>query len=85
VISYVADFSQPLNDLLMGDVFTQIREKVKTIHNEYREVAIWHQLAFVEMSVRVNVVFVFEKARWRWQCTYQHPRALTQHTNARIC
>jgi FAD/FMN-containing dehydrogenase/Fe-S oxidoreductase len=41
VISYVADFSQPLNDLLMGDVFTQIREKVKTIHNEYREVRLF--------------------------------------------
>ncbi len=37
VISYVADFSQPLNDLLMGDVFTEIRDKVKTIHSEYRE------------------------------------------------
>ncbi|SMN13346.1 FAD/FMN-containing dehydrogenases [Bathymodiolus heckerae thiotrophic gill symbiont] len=37
VISYIHDFSQPLNDLLMGDVFTQIRQQVKTIHSKYRE------------------------------------------------
>ncbi len=41
IISYIADFSQPLNDLLMGDIFTDIREKVKTIHSEYREVRLF--------------------------------------------
>ncbi|MDC9715537.1 MAG: DUF3683 domain-containing protein, partial [Gammaproteobacteria bacterium] len=37
VISYIHDFSQPLNDLLMGDVFTKIRQQVKAIHSKYRE------------------------------------------------
>lgn len=41
VISYVNDFSKPLNDLLMGDVFTQNREDIKKIHNEYREIRLF--------------------------------------------
>lgn len=41
VISFVNDFSQPLNALLMGDVFANIRKDVKAIHDEYREVRIF--------------------------------------------
>ena len=41
VISYINEFAQPLNDLLMGDVFTEIRKKVQEIHAEYREVRLF--------------------------------------------
>jgi len=41
VISYVNDFAQPLNDLLRGDVFTDMRKAVKNIHSEYREVRLF--------------------------------------------
>jgi Fe-S oxidoreductase len=37
VISYINEFAQPLNDLLMGDLFTEIRKEVQVIHTEYRE------------------------------------------------
>jgi len=37
VISYINEFAQPLNDLLMGDLFTKIRKEVQAIHAEYRE------------------------------------------------
>ncbi len=41
VISYINEFAQPLNDLLMGDVFIQIRKKVQAIHTEYREIRLF--------------------------------------------
>ncbi len=41
VISYIHDFSQPLNDLLMGEVFAQIRKNVKAIHTQHREVRLF--------------------------------------------
>lgn len=41
VISYVNDFSKPLNNLLMGDVFIENREDIKKIHNEYREIRLF--------------------------------------------
>lgn len=41
VISYIKEFAQPLNDLLMGDVFTEIRKKVKAIHTEHREIRLF--------------------------------------------
>ncbi|TEU21885.1 MAG: FAD-binding oxidoreductase, partial [Gammaproteobacteria bacterium] len=37
VISYINEFAQPLNDLLMGDVFAEIRKEVQEIHAEHRE------------------------------------------------
>ncbi|HBA96067.1 MAG TPA: FAD-linked oxidase, partial [Gammaproteobacteria bacterium] len=37
VISYINEFAQPLNELLMGDLFTEIRKEVQAIHTEYRE------------------------------------------------
>ncbi len=41
VISYINEFARPLNDLLMGDVFIDIRNQVKAIHQEYREVRLF--------------------------------------------
>ena len=41
VISYINEFAQPLNDLLMGDVFNEIRDQVKSIHSEYREIRLF--------------------------------------------
>ena len=41
VISYMAEFAHPLNDLLMGDVFTEIRKNIKNIHGEYRNVRLF--------------------------------------------
>ncbi len=37
VISYINEFAQPLDELLMGDLFTEIRKEVQAIHTEYRE------------------------------------------------
>lgn len=41
VISYVNDFAQPLNDLLMGDTFTNIHKDVKAIHAKHREIRLF--------------------------------------------
>ncbi|CAC9613928.1 FAD/FMN-containing dehydrogenases [uncultured Gammaproteobacteria bacterium] len=41
VISYVNDFAQPLNDLLMGDIFINVRKEVKAIHTKYREIRLF--------------------------------------------
>lgn len=41
VISYMAEFAHPLNDLLMGDVFTEIRQNIKEIHGEHRNVRLF--------------------------------------------
>jgi FAD/FMN-containing dehydrogenases len=41
VISYINSFAKPLNDLLMGDLFIKIRNQVKDIHTEYREVRLF--------------------------------------------
>ncbi len=41
IISYVDAFANPLNNLLMGDIFIDIRAKVKDIHKEYREVRLF--------------------------------------------
>lgn len=41
VISYINEFARPLDDLLMGDVFIDIRSQVKAIHQEYREVRLF--------------------------------------------
>ncbi len=40
-ISYINSFAKPLNDLLMGDLFTDIRHQVRSIHSEYREVRLF--------------------------------------------
>ena len=40
-ISYVKSFAEPLNDLLMGDLFIDIRNQVKSIHQEYREIRLF--------------------------------------------
>lgn len=37
VISFVNDFACPLNDLLMGDIFIDIRQTIKKTHAQYRE------------------------------------------------
>jgi FAD/FMN-containing dehydrogenase/Fe-S oxidoreductase len=36
IISYIDEFANPLNDLLMGDVFINIRQQIKKIHRTYR-------------------------------------------------
>ncbi|SFV88485.1 FAD/FMN-containing dehydrogenases [hydrothermal vent metagenome] len=41
VISYVHDFAQPSKDLLMGDVFADIRRDIQAIHDEYREIRLF--------------------------------------------
>jgi len=41
VISYVHDFAQPSKDLLMGDVFADIRQDIQAIHDEYREIRLF--------------------------------------------
>ncbi len=41
VISYVHDFAQPSEDLLMGDVFVDIRKDIQAIHDEYREIRLF--------------------------------------------
>jgi FAD/FMN-containing dehydrogenase len=41
VISYVNDFAQPLNDLLMGDIFINVRKEIKAIHTKYREIRLF--------------------------------------------
>ncbi|WP_300030491.1 DUF3683 domain-containing protein, partial [Candidatus Thioglobus sp.] len=41
VISYMDEFAHPLNDLLMGDVFTQMREDIKQIHDAQRNVRLF--------------------------------------------
>ncbi|CAC9548034.1 FAD/FMN-containing dehydrogenases [uncultured Gammaproteobacteria bacterium] len=41
VISYMDEFAHPLNGLLMGDIFTQMREDIKQIHTEHRNVRLF--------------------------------------------
>ncbi len=41
VISYMDEFAHPINDLLMGDVFTQMREDIKIIHDKQRNVRLF--------------------------------------------
>lgn len=41
VISYKKSFAKPLDNLLMGEVFSDIRKKVHSIHKEYREMRIF--------------------------------------------
>ncbi|MDG2395176.1 DUF3683 domain-containing protein, partial [Candidatus Thioglobus sp.] len=41
VISYMNEFAHPLNDLLMGDIFTQIRQDIKKIHATHRNVRLF--------------------------------------------
>ncbi len=41
VISYMNEFAHPLNDLLMGDVFIDIRNQVKEIHQQCRDVRLF--------------------------------------------
>ena len=40
-ISYMDEFAHPLNDLLMGEVFTEIRQEIKNIHSQFRTVRIF--------------------------------------------
>jgi len=40
-ISYMDVFAHPLNDLLMGEVFTEIRQEIKNIHSQFRTVRIF--------------------------------------------
>ncbi len=41
IISYMDEFARPLNDLLMGDVFTDIRNDIQAIHNSHRNVRLF--------------------------------------------
>ncbi len=41
MISYINEFARPLDDLLMVDVFIDIRNQVKAIHQEYREMRLF--------------------------------------------
>lgn len=41
VISYMNEFAHPLNDLLMGDIFTQMRQDIKKIHATHRNVRLF--------------------------------------------
>ncbi len=41
VISYKKSFAKPIDNLLMGDMFSDIRNKVHLIHKEYREMRIF--------------------------------------------
>ncbi len=41
VISYMNEFAHPLNNLLMGDVFTQMRSDIKQIHQKHRNLRLF--------------------------------------------
>ncbi len=40
-ISYMAEFARPLNDLLMGEMFAEIRQEIKHIHHQFRTVRLF--------------------------------------------
>ena len=41
VVSYMDEFAHPLNDLLMGDIFTEIRHDIQDIHASHRNVRLF--------------------------------------------
>ncbi|ABL02502.1 hypothetical protein Rmag_0775 [Candidatus Ruthia magnifica str. Cm (Calyptogena magnifica)] len=51
MISYINEFARSLDDLLMSDIFIDIHNQVKVIHQEYREVRLFVHAMHLASSV----------------------------------